>query len=324
VTVSVLLPVYNAGATLRRAIESILTQDYGDFEFVIIDDGSSDNSPSILRGYAAQDLRIRAVYHDVNLGLPITLNEGLRTATHDLVVRMDADDESLPNRLRVQLDFMHAHPEIVVAGSFVYHVGATRRHDRLATFLTDPSEIRERLPRENTLYHSSVIMRREEILGLGGYRDEFKTCEDYDLWLRASKRHELAVIPEPLLRYRFSVHGWSRVRVWEHQLFFAYLAQAANENDGRQLEDAWRIAEEKLAETDRESFLVLSSRWMIVEFGLLHLWRDAAIVVARLVRDVGPRAAPPVLRLFVRAWVRSALRVQRLRLASVRKYLASC
>jgi glycosyltransferase involved in cell wall biosynthesis len=322
VSVTVLLPVYNAGPPLRRAIESILGQDSPDFEFLIIDDRSSDGSPSIIREYAARDSRIRAVYHDSNLGLSTTLNEGLRLATYDLVARMDQDDESLPSRLRVQLEFMAAHSEVAVAGSFVYHMGARQRYDRLVTFPTESRDIQERLVRENALYHPSVIMRRDKILELGGYRDEFKNAEDYDLWLRASRRYELAMIPEPLLRYRFSVHGMTVGRKWE-QLFFVYFAQAANADGAPQLEDARRIAERRLAETDRESFLIQSAQWMITEFGFLHLWRDAATLVWRLGEDFGPRATARVVRAVVSIWLDSALALHRLRLASLRRYLAS-
>ena len=318
-TVTVLLPVYNAGPPLRQAIESILGQDHREFELLIIDDRSNDDSANVIREYAARDQRVRAVYHDRNLGLSTTLNEGLQLATHDLVARMDQDDESLPSRLRVQLEFMRAHPEVVVAGSFVYHMGATQRHDRLMTFPTDPREIRERLLRENTLYHPSVIMRRLEILELGGYRDEFKNAEDYDLWLRASKRYDLAVIPEPLLRYRFSVHGMTLGRKWE-QLFFVYFAQVANEDAARTLDDARHLAEERLAATDRESFLAHTAQWMISEFGFLHLWRDAATLVVRLVRDVRPRVAARALRIVAGTWTQSALAVQRVRFASLRRY----
>jgi glycosyltransferase involved in cell wall biosynthesis len=322
VSVTVLLSVYNAGPPLRQAIESVLAQDIEDFEFLIIDDHSTDNSADVIREYAARDTRIRAVYHDENRGLSTSLNEGLRLAAHDLVARMDQDDECLPNRLRVQVEFMRAHPEVVVAGSFVFHMGASRRRDRLMRFPTDPGEIRERLLRENPLYHPSVIMRRREILALGGYRDEFKNAEDYDLWMRASKVHDIAVIPEPLLRYRFSVHGMTLGRKWE-QLFFVYFAQAANERPQCSLEEAKQVAETRLAETDRDQFLTHTAQWMITEFGFLHMWRDAATLVTRLIRDVGPRAAARSLRIVLGTWLQSALALQRLRVASFRRYFAS-
>jgi len=310
--VTVLLPVYNAGAALRRAIESIVAQDVDDFEFLIIDDASTDGSADVVRSCADRDPRIRAIFHDENVGLSATLNEGLRLARGELVIRMDQDDESLPNRVRVQREFMHEHPEVVAAGSFVYHMGSKPRHDRLVTFATDASTIREALTTANPLYHPSVIMRRRKILALGGYREEFRNAEDYDLWLRASAKYDLAVIPEPLLRYRFSPHGMSLGRKWE-QLYFVYLAQAANNDGGRPLDEARRVAQQMLDGTDREWFLMQVGQGMLAELGALRLWRDVATLATRLVRDVGARSALRVFRTVVRIWVTPRVRALRAR-----------
>src|SRR5438128_244029 len=111
---SVLLPVYNAGSPLRAATESILAQDEPDFEFLIIDDCSSDRSAEVIGRYAARDRRIRAIFHSKNLGLAATLNEGLAEARAEFVVRMDQDDLALPNRLSTQLRFMRMRPEVAV------------------------------------------------------------------------------------------------------------------------------------------------------------------------------------------------------------------
>jgi len=168
VSVTVLLPVYNAGRPLHAAIDSVLAQDERDFELLIVDDASPDDSASVIRSYAERDPRIRAIYHDRNRGLAATLNEGLELATGELVVRMDQDDESLPSRIRVQSEFMRAHPEVAVAGSHVLHMGAKPAYDRLIRLPTDAREIRETLPRVNCMYHPSVVMRRNVVLELGG------------------------------------------------------------------------------------------------------------------------------------------------------------
>jgi glycosyltransferase involved in cell wall biosynthesis len=316
-TVSVLLPVYNAGPALGRAIESILAQDDPDFELILIDDGSTDVSRELIRDYARRDERIRPVLHERNMGLAGTLNEGIELASNPLVARMDQDDESLPNRLRVQAAFMERRPGVAVAGSWVYHMGAKRRFDRLVEFPTEPDQIRAQLPRENCIYHPSVMFRRDEILALGGYRPEFKNAEDYDLWLRVSKVHDLAVIPEPLLRYRFSVHGMTLSRKWE-QLYFVYLAQAANADDEVPLDEARRAAEKELAETDREWFLVQSATGTMTELGVLRFWRDAATLGMRLVRDVGVRRAGRAFTEVVRFWARVGAGKVRRRLAAAR------
>src|ERR1700685_386485 len=118
---TVLLPVYNAGRPLSVAIESILGQEEKQFEFLIIDDGSTDESARVIQDYAARDRRVRPIYHAENLGLAATLNQGLELASSDLVVRMDQDDEALPHRIGTQVRFMRENPDIAVAGSFVYH-----------------------------------------------------------------------------------------------------------------------------------------------------------------------------------------------------------
>src|SRR5580704_10986332 len=121
--ITVVLPVYNAGTPLVLAIESILRQSRADFEFLIIDDGSTDRSRDLIRSYAKKDSRIRIVFHAANQGLARTLHEGLRLAAGKYVIRMDGDDESLPERIATQVDFLDARPEVSVAGSFVYHMG---------------------------------------------------------------------------------------------------------------------------------------------------------------------------------------------------------
>src|ERR1051326_3445639 len=133
-TCAVLLPVYNAGSFLSHAIDSILEQNWPNFEFWIIDDCSTDGSPSVIRSYANADRRIRAIFHGRNLGLGSTLNEGLHATRCDLVVRMDQDDIALPNRVATQVRFMRTRPEVAVAGTFVYHMGRTRS-DRKSTRL---------------------------------------------------------------------------------------------------------------------------------------------------------------------------------------------
>jgi glycosyltransferase involved in cell wall biosynthesis len=252
--ISVLLPVYNAGFPLRSAIESILSQDYHEFEFLIIDDASTDGSVEIIQKYERHDPRIRAIFHSSNQGLAATLNEGLHIAEGNLVARMDQDDESLSNRLTAQYQFMTNHPQVVVAGSYVFHMGITRRKDRLVKLPITYSQIAEVLKNENCLYHPSVIIRRQEILHIGGYRSEFKNAEDYDLWLRVSKGYQIANIPIPLIRYRFSVNGMTLSRKWE-QLYYVMLAQVAHENMNQPIAVLENEARGRLAKIDRVKFM---------------------------------------------------------------------
>ena len=304
---SVLLPVYNAGAALPAAIESILNQDEADFEFLIIDDCSTDDSANVIRRYAASDARIRPLFHDRNAGLPVTLNEGIAAARSGLVVRMDQDDVAMRNRIGAQVEFMQRHPEVAVAGSFVYHMGRRPADDCLVTVPTGHDEIVRTLERKNCIYHSSTILRRDAILGLGGYRVEFWNSEDYDLWLRAAKVHQLANIPEPLLRYRLSVKGMTFSRQWQQELY-ASMALLSSRDPGRSIDDIRREAEAQLKVLGEEWLLDRLARGSIEELIGLRLFEDAFRVLLTFSRRLGPRRAVPLVRQFGRAMLRANFR----------------
>jgi glycosyltransferase involved in cell wall biosynthesis len=254
VKITVLLPVYNAGHPLKRAIESILNQDHTDFEFLIIDDSSTDGSADIIVRYAKSDSRIQPIFHHKNSGLSDTLNEGLRMAGCELIARMDQDDESLPHRLRIQCRYLSTRPDVAAVGSFVFYMGTSADRDRLIRFPVSSGEIARTLAEYNCIFHPTVMMRREAVLAFGGYRSEFKNAEDYDLWLRMSRQYQLGNIPIALLRYRFSVSGMTLGRKWE-QLYYVFLAQAAHHNDRFEMADCEKWAREKHASIDRVGFL---------------------------------------------------------------------
>lgn len=271
---SVLLPVYNAGELLREAIESILAQDEPDFEFLIIEDRSTDGSAAIVRAFAERDARIRPIFHQSNAGLAATLNEGLRDARSDLVARMDQDDVALPNRLSTQIRFLRTRPQVAVAGSFVYHMGRTPQRDRLVPLPAEPEQIAETLPKRNCLYHPSVMLRRSAILALGGYRPEFRNAEDYDLWLRASRVYRLANIPVPLLRYRFSVSGMTLGKKWEQALYtqMAIVSHRCPEWSVERVREQAALEREALG---KDAFLLGVARGTVEELLRLGQERDA-------------------------------------------------
>lgn len=203
--ISVLMPVYNAGHYLSESVESILGQSLNAFEFIITDDGSTDNSLEILREYALQDSRIRLISRQ-NTGYTMALNEMLALARASFVARMDADDIALPDRLKCQISFLDAHHDHVVVGTQVEVVDpdgwpiyiwrqATGHEDILAGLL--------RYKRSNgIIIHPSAMMRRETLALIGGYRTEFEPSEDTDLFLRLAEHGRLANLPTTLLRYR--------------------------------------------------------------------------------------------------------------------------
>src|SRR6202040_3717562 len=138
---SVLLPVYDGADTLALAIEPVLSQTDGDFEFLIIDDKSKGGSAEIIRAYMHRDPRIQGIFHTTNVGLAGTLNEGMERARADLVVRMDQDDESLPERIRLQVRYMQSHGDVAVAGSHVYYMAKRKEFDRLVRVPVEHEEI---------------------------------------------------------------------------------------------------------------------------------------------------------------------------------------
>lgn len=197
--VTVLMPVYNGEKYLKEAVESILNQTFKNFEFLIINDGSTDDSVKIINSYG--DKRIKLVHNEKNLGLIATLNKGINLALGQYIIRMDCDDISLPNRIAVQVDFMDRHQEVGVCGSWVKIIGRGRTY--INRYFCQPEEIKASLLFNASLAHPSVIMRREIILKYNlQYDENYKHAEDHELWTRASRYFLLANIPKVLLAHR--------------------------------------------------------------------------------------------------------------------------
>jgi glycosyltransferase involved in cell wall biosynthesis len=196
--VTVLMPVYNGAPYLREAIESILQQSFIDFEFLIIDDGSTDSSVSIVSSYP--DPRIRLFENGRNLGLVHTLNRGIDLARGKFIARMDCDDISLPDRFAKQMRFMAAHPEVGVCGGWVeYFMG---RELVLQLPVTDVT-IKQALPWYNPLAHPTLMIRAAVLKTKPIYYDpEYLHVEDYELWVRLAAVTCFANLPEVLLKYR--------------------------------------------------------------------------------------------------------------------------
>jgi glycosyl transferase family 2 len=223
-TVSVVMSVYNGQAFLAKAVESILGQSFRDFEFVIIDDGSTDRTAQILAAYASRDSRFRVVRHE-NKGRTESLNIGIRLAQGKYIARMDADDVSLPHRLQVQVDFMELHTEVGLLSGSYERISGDGLLDRVRLPLLD-DEIRSMMLRENAMCHPAVMMRKEVAIACGGYRKVFSESEDYDLWLRMSERSQLANLEQPILQYRVHPKQASIVNS-RHQMLCVLAARTA-------------------------------------------------------------------------------------------------
>jgi hypothetical protein len=199
--VSVVLPVHNGGRFLEAALDSILTQTFRELEFVIVDDGSTDATPDLLRRYEAADPRVR-VHRREKAGLIASLNYGCSRARAAYIARMDADDIAFPDRLARQVEFLDRHPSVAMVGSAVMRIDADGREIKRNVCPTSHAEIVEALRAYSCFTHPSVMMRTAALVAVGGYRAAYAAAEDYDLWLRLSEGHELANLAEPLLYYR--------------------------------------------------------------------------------------------------------------------------
>lgn len=207
--VSVLLPAYNAQNTIRQAVISVRRQTFADFEVVAVDDGSADDTGAILDELASEDRRIRA-FHIPHSGLVGALNAGLAECRGEFIARMDADDVCHAERLRLQVEFVRAQPEVSVCGCLVRSFprnevkGGFLKYEAWMNSLVIHEEIERDIFVESPLAHPSVLMRAEDLRELGGYRD-MGWAEDYDLWLRfymAGKR--FGKVPRVLLFWRES------------------------------------------------------------------------------------------------------------------------
>lgn len=215
--VSVAMSVYNAEPYLAAAIESILNQTFKDFEFIIIDDGSTDHSLKTLQKYAIQDQRIRLTSRE-NRGIPQTRNEILAQSQGEFIAVMDADDIALPDRLARQVDFLQKHPEVVWVG------GAFEVIDEKSRFLTtfymaeDNDTIQHLLTEGHTSFlHSTAMIRRSSLLQINGYNEAFATGSDLDLWLRLTEIGAVANLALPVVKYRLHTRSITSRSRQHHQ-----------------------------------------------------------------------------------------------------------
>lgn len=219
--VSVLLPVHNGLPYLRDAVQSVLDQSYNYFEFLIIDDGSTDGSGELLDHFARNDKRIRLIRRE-NKGLVASLNEGLRLARAPLVARMDADDICLPQRLALQVEAFNANMKLSVLGAAVYVFQQSKASIALVPCVVGAQNVAKSMEKFCALAHPSVMYRRDAVLGFGGYREVCRHAEDYDLWLRMlDKGCMIDNMATPLLKYRLHVNSASVAHRTEQTLAVA-------------------------------------------------------------------------------------------------------
>jgi len=201
-TVSVVMPVYNSDKFLPLAIESIINQTFTNFEFIIIDDGSTDLSLKIIKKYSLRDGRIKLRKNITNLGICKTLNYGLSVASGDYIARMDADDWSYPDRLKEQFLFMRKHPQVVICGGAIDVCDENLALKNQRYYPTSDKKVRGKILRINPFAHPATMYKRRAAIDVGGYNEKLSGAEDYDFYFRLGKSGKFANLSQVLLKLR--------------------------------------------------------------------------------------------------------------------------
>ena len=208
--ITVLLPVYNGAADVEKAVASVLSQTFTDFELLIINDGSQDNSADLLARIT--DSRIRLI-NQANLGLAATLNIGCSLAKGQFIARQDQDDLSHPSRLQMQLEYMLVNPDCALLGTWADIYVEDMPTGRVHEHALEHELLCFDLLFNNPFVHSSIMFRRDAVVEIGGYSTDpdRQPPEDYELWSRMARRYRVANLPERLLIYREVSQSMSRV-----------------------------------------------------------------------------------------------------------------
>lgn len=222
------MSVYNGERYLNEAVDSILGQTFTDFEFLIIDDASTDRTPEILRSY--DDPRIRVVTNEENLGLTKSLNKGLTLARGEYIARMDADDISLPERLEKQVLFLEKNPNIDVLGANVQYIDESGKRSQVIKWPQRDLLIKWCLCFMNPIAHPSVVIRRKPLTDIGGYDEEIAFAQDYNLWVKLSPRAHFGNHEDTLVYLRKTRENISFTKYNEQKTFSHMISKHAINN----------------------------------------------------------------------------------------------
>ncbi len=203
--ITVLMATYNVEKYVAEAVESVLSQTFPDFELLVVEDGSRDTTPEILRRYSDERIRI---LHTENRGLTSALNTGLEAARGKFIARMDSDDACYPSRLEDELKAIDASEDTALVGSWYDIIDEDGTLLATQTPPTSEAELQAIfLKLENPFCHGSVMFRKAAVEAVGDYRPQFKASQDYDLWLRLSECYSMSVVPKTLYRWRLRRSG---------------------------------------------------------------------------------------------------------------------
>ena len=203
-TVSVIIPTYNRAHLITRAIRSVLDQTYGDFELIVVDDGSTDNTEGIVNGF--NDPRIRYIRHDKNRGVAAARNTGIKAARGSYIAFQDSDDEWLPAKMEKQLQaFKNASPKVGVVYSGIWRIeGNKRKHIGYHDKKGKEEDLCHNLLKKSFIYIPSAVVRKECFTKVGMFDGEISPADDWELWIRISKYYHFKYVKGPLTRVYFT------------------------------------------------------------------------------------------------------------------------
>ena len=271
--VSVLMPVYNGSRYLRGAIESVLAQSFGDFELIVVDDGSTDGVRRVLREYERRDTRVR-LFERPHAGIVATLNFGLRQCRGEFVARMDGDDVALPNRLEAQVALLRREPGVAVVGGGYELVDAAGRLLRIEYPPTGDAALQELcLSGRTPICHPLATIRRSALTVAGDYDAGLEMAEDLDLWLRLGEVGRLACVPEVVLKYRQHSGSLSETRQRQQGEAIRVGVEKAYRRRGLERAFAAPPAWRPVGETARYGFLCQYGWW-----ARKHAQRKTAVI----------------------------------------------
>lgn len=196
------MPVYNGEPFLRLSLDSLLAQTFTDFEIILINDCSTDQSPVIMQEYANKDSRIKIFHNEVNMGLTKSLNKAIRVSSGEYIARMDAGDTSEKTRFEKQVAFLDSHPDYGLVGSWAYIIDTDSKKMGAMQWEVSDEGIRKSLIKYNPIVHSSIVVRKNILEQAGCYNEEWKYAQDYELYFRIIKLGKVKNLPEDLVSYR--------------------------------------------------------------------------------------------------------------------------
>ena len=256
---SVIFPVYNGGKYLDAAIESVLSQTFRDFELLLLNDGSTDGSLNRLEYYASQDVRCK-VHSSANRGLVDTLNKGIRLAVGDILIRMDQDDISRPDRFEKQMRYLEEHPDCVLVGSRVLLIDPDGLPIREMGDRMVHEEIDEGLSWGGAfIFHPAIAMRKSAVLQIGGYRAENEYADDLDLFLRLAEVGRLTNLPDMLVQYR--QHSASMSYVGRERQFKSIIAAINDARHRRNLKPDPKLSKRWTSESPTPPLSEVHRKW---------------------------------------------------------------